>query len=86
MSLYCDNTSETPPIQLNNNVVKLVRLKADLSGLTDIMPKFKGKDGRMYYLSEGHIEANYGSASTDYVLVCQGRRFKGQKKLSLTRR
>ena len=62
------------PIQQNENVTELVQLEAYLSSLTSPLPQILGKDGQSYYQLQGVLEIAYGSASTEYTLIHQGRK------------
>jgi hypothetical protein len=84
MEIFCDRISLTAPVQWNSNVVELVRLTSSLNSLEGTLKEEKGKDGRMYYCLDGHIEAVYRSASTEYTLIVDGRLFIRWKGMPLT--
>lgn len=62
----------------NSNVRVLVTLEANLGPLTnEDLAKMREKhaDGLWYYCVSGHVDATYRSASTQYVLVLEGKRY-----------
>lgn len=74
--LYSDSATSTAPIQKTNNVIELVRLTANLSGIPFSAYSnntLTGVDGKRYYKVTGTIEATYYSASTKYVLEVEGK-------------
>ena len=73
LRVYCDRVSESAPYQPDENVVQLVCLNASLSSIQKKLPKEKGADGKKYHVLRGAIEAAYGSASTEYTLIYDGR-------------
>jgi molecular chaperone DnaK (HSP70) len=75
ITIWCDEVSAVAPIHKNGNGRNLVTLKADLSHFS--MSSFQtsvGADKFTYYQAPGTIEATFYSASTKYVLVCNGQR------------
>lgn len=80
-TVYSDSASPLAPLQLNDNVVELVRIEASLSSVTTSWPQAKGKDGKMYYTVDYSIEASYGSALTEYTLICEGKRLGPLKEI-----
>ena len=75
IEILCDSVSETAPIHKNGNVTRFAKLKADLRRI----PKGNAKkpiqrkpDGNDYYVFNGAVEATFGSASMEYVLVIEG--------------
>ncbi|KAI1292990.1 hypothetical protein F5Y03DRAFT_402728 [Xylaria venustula] len=76
MNIYADETSQTAPIGRSSSVKLLCRLSADLSSIPDHQFGTRlGVDGRMYYYLEFDIEAVYHSASTQYTLIYQEKRY-----------
>jgi hypothetical protein len=78
LQIFCDERTDTAPIHRTSNVRKLVNLEADLSHLTrrDLKRTITTmEDGEKYYSLDCVIEATFYSASTKYVLFCQGERY-----------
>ncbi len=78
LQVWCDSETPTAPIHRDKNVRNLVTLEADLthlskSDLTSIITVLADK--KKYYVTSGSIEATFYSASTKYVLLCQGKRY-----------
>lgn len=72
IEMLCDSVSKTAPIHINSNVQSFARLEADLSQIPriDAMKLIRMKpDGNGYYIFDGAVEATFGSASMEYVLV-----------------
>ena len=77
-SILCDEQTVTAPIHKNSNVRELVKLEADLRQLSksDLEKTIvTRKDGNQYYAIDCTIEATFYSASTKYVLLCEGKRY-----------
>lgn len=78
LNIWYDEKTTTAPIHKNSNVRKLVTLEADLSHLpqADLNKTIVTReDGKKYYFINCAIEATFYSASTKYVLLCQGKRY-----------
>lgn len=78
LDVWVDSHSLTAPIHKGDTVRRLVTLVADLTLLAqaDIMSTITTRsDGRRYYVTSGCVEATFYSASTKYVLLCQGKRY-----------
>lgn len=78
IEVYHDAQSTSAPVHKRTGTTKLVTLEADLAHLTtnDLSSTIERQaDGHQYYIIEGSIEATFLSASTKYVLVCQGKRY-----------
>lgn len=78
LKIFCDILSETAPIHYNSNVKSFAQLEADFSQI----PKHQMKkliqrrpDGCDWYMFDGTVEANFGSASMKYVLVLEGESY-----------
>lgn len=70
-----DGVSETAPTHRNGNVTRFAKLTADLSQIPEDDAKKliqKQPDGNNYYIFKGYVEATFGSASMEYVLVIEG--------------
>lgn len=73
--ILCDGVSETAPIHRNGNVTCFTKLTADLSQIPEDDAKKliqRQPDGNDYYVFNGTVEATFGSASMEYVLVIEG--------------
>jgi hypothetical protein len=78
ISILCDEQTVAAPIYRTSNVRTLVTLEADLKQLpkSDLKNTIVTReDGNQYYNIECAIEATFYSASTKYVLLCQGKRY-----------
>jgi hypothetical protein len=78
LHVWCDSVSPTAPVHKNDNVRQLVTLEADLTPLSksDLVSTIViRKDKKKYYVTAGAVEATFYSASTKYVLLCQGKRY-----------
>ena len=76
VKLLCDSVTFTAPIHPNSNVTCIAKLEADLGQI----PKHEVKEfiqrlpnGDKYYVFKGTVEATFGSASMEYVLVMEGK-------------
>jgi hypothetical protein len=77
-SIYCDEQTVAAPIHKTSNVRALVKLEADLRQLpkSDLKKTIRTReDGNQYYSISCAIEATFYSASTKYVLLCEGKRY-----------
>jgi hypothetical protein len=77
-NIYCDEQTVAAPIHKNSNVRALVKLEADLRQLPKSVLKKTIRtrgDGNRYYSLYCAIEATFYSASTKYVLLCEGKRY-----------
>lgn len=78
MSILCDEQTVAAPIYRTSNVRTLVTLEADLRQLpkSDLEKTIVTRgNGNRYYSIDCAIEATFYSASTKYVLLCQGKRY-----------
>lgn len=74
MQILCDKKSATAPVGRNENVSVLTNLSADLTCIpAESIEETVGKDGQVYYQVGCHIETVFGSASTKYTLVHEGK-------------
>jgi hypothetical protein len=76
LQVYCDEHSAIAPVHKNQNGRDLVALEANFAQLPRAgIPTERCNDGNMYYVVSGCVEATHYSASTKYVLMCQGKRY-----------
>jgi hypothetical protein len=78
LSIWVDSDSLRAPVHRGDSVRQLVTLKADLTHLpqADLAKMITTRnDGLRYYVTAGSVEATFYSASTKYVLLCQGKRY-----------
>jgi hypothetical protein len=78
MGILCDEETVAAPIHKTSNVRTLVTLEADLRQLpkSDLEKTILTReDGNQYYSINCAIEATFYSASTKYVLLCEGKRY-----------
>jgi hypothetical protein len=78
LSIWVDSDSLRAPVHRGNSVRQLVTLEANLTHLSQAdlaMTITTRSDGLTYYATAGSVEATFYSASTKYVLLCQGKRY-----------
>jgi len=78
VDIFCNEKDEAP-IHKNRQTKRLLTLKADISDMsqTDLDNTVAVmKDGKKYYCIDCVAEATFDSASTKYVLLCQGKRYR----------
>jgi len=78
LNVWVDSDNLKAPVHKDGSVRKLVTLEANLQHLSeaDLRPMITTRpDGKKYYVTSGAVEATFYSASTKYVLLCQGKRY-----------
>ncbi|KAF4626038.1 hypothetical protein G7Y89_g12118 [Cudoniella acicularis] len=78
MTVWADSYSDNAPAHKGDNVQQLVTLDADLTHLSKSVLNSTIRileDGKRYYVIDAAVEATFYSASTKYVLLCQGKRY-----------
>ncbi|OBT43288.1 hypothetical protein VE00_06923 [Pseudogymnoascus sp. WSF 3629] len=74
--IYCDRTDRPAVVYFDDEIVQLVRLKANIEHLPQTSSDIEtGKDGKMYYVIYFKVEITYQSASTKYELLHKGKRY-----------
>jgi hypothetical protein len=78
INVWVDSDSFNAPVHKCHSVSQLVTLEANLTHLpkSDLDKTIQTRqDGLRYYVTAGSVEATFLSASTKYVLICQGKRY-----------
>jgi hypothetical protein len=78
LTIWADSDSPTAPVHRHSGMKRLVLLKADFGLLSqkDLDQTIRTfLDKQNYYSIPGIIEATFLSASTKYVLSCQGKKY-----------
>lgn len=74
--IYCDRTPRDAPLARDDNVSRLCKVEADVSHIPETkLARRKGADGQIYYELAIQIEAVYLSASTQYTMIYDGKRY-----------